>query len=98
MILQRIEIPSKPLIDCFPFPFKGDTFRYSNNATPLNPPGVLDITSEYFKEIELKRALRDSKKEQTFQSFTHSIEAQWEILLARRQGGASMINGIRVYC
>lgn len=80
MQLQKVEIPNRPLVERFPYPFKADSFRYSNNARFFTPPNVLDITPEYFKEIELKRSLLNSRKEQTFQSLTHSIEAQWEIL------------------
>ena len=78
--IRNEKIPNQPIIERFPFPFKGDSYRYSNNSAPLNPPVVLTITPEYFEEIELKRNLLENRKEQTYQSFTHSIEAQWEIL------------------
>ncbi|MFJ5624978.1 heme-dependent oxidative N-demethylase family protein [Peribacillus loiseleuriae] len=74
------KIPNRPIVDRFPFPFKGDSHDFSNNSTPLDPPFVLDITPEYIEEIKLKRKLLDSRKEQTYQSYPHSIEAQWEIL------------------
>ncbi|MBP2078446.1 heme-dependent oxidative N-demethylase family protein [Oceanobacillus polygoni] len=80
MVFQSANIMSKPLLDRFPFPFDSDSYRYSNNSRKLDPPNVLDITPEYFEEIKLKRKLLENRKEQTFQSFPHSIEAQWEIL------------------
>ncbi|WP_067727608.1 heme-dependent oxidative N-demethylase family protein [Oceanobacillus damuensis] len=80
MVTQSAKIMSKPLLERFPFPFTTDSYRYSNNSRKLDPPYVLDITPEYFEEIKLKRELLESRKEQTFQSFPHSIEAQWEIL------------------
>jgi dimethylamine monooxygenase subunit A len=73
-------IPHQSLIERFPFPFKGNSYRYSNNAAPLQSGNLLDITPEYFEEIELKRHLLETAKERTYQSFPHSIEAQWEIL------------------
>lgn len=73
-------IDTRPLIERFPFPFKADSYRYSNNAESLIPPFVIDVTPEYFHEISEKRRVLDSRKEQAFQSFPHSIDAQWELL------------------
>lgn len=73
-------ITSQPLIERFPFPFKGDSYRYSNNSVALDPPFVLTITPEYFDEIEKKRTILNKTKNQAYQSFSHSIDAQWEIL------------------
>ncbi|SDJ11645.1 heme-dependent oxidative N-demethylase family protein [Alteribacillus bidgolensis] len=78
--IQRGKIPNTPILDRFPNPFKGDSYRYSNNSKLLDPPVVLTITPEYFEEVALKRQLLESRKEQCFQSFEHSVEAQWEIL------------------
>lgn len=69
-----------PLVERVPFPFKGDQYRYSNNAAPLEPALLLDITPEYFEEIELKRHLLETAKQRTYQSLPHTIDAQWEIL------------------
>ncbi|MCQ6281198.1 DUF3445 domain-containing protein [Bacillus sp. EB600] len=78
--IQREKIPNQPILKRFPFPFKGNSYRYSNNSEPLHSKNVLEITPEYFEEIDLKRHLLDTEKERTYQSFTHSLEAQWEIL------------------
>jgi hypothetical protein len=80
MPINKDLIPNQPLKERFPFPFKGDSYRYSNNAAPLEPPYLLEITPEYFEEIELKRHLLKTVSERTFQSLPHSIDAQWEIL------------------
>ncbi|PMC37884.1 hypothetical protein CJ195_09765 [Bacillus sp. UMB0899] len=73
-------IDTRPLIERFPFPFKADSYRYSNNAESLIPSFVLDVTPEYFHEISEKRRVLDSRNEQAFQSFPHSMDAQWELL------------------
>lgn len=78
--LNHIDIDTRPLVERFPFPFKFDSYRYSNNAESLIPPFVLNITPEYFHEISEKRRVLDNNKERAFQSFPHSIDAQWEIL------------------
>lgn len=80
MSINKDLIANQPIIEGFPFPFKGNSYRYSNNAAPLQPGNLLDITPEYFEEIELKRHLLNTEKERTYQSLSHSIEAQWEIL------------------
>jgi dimethylamine monooxygenase subunit A len=80
MFINNEKIPNIPLIDRFPFPFKGDSYRYSNNSEALDPPFLLVITPEYFEEIKLKRQILHNKKKQAYQSFAHSLEAQWEIL------------------
>lgn len=72
-------IKNQPLIERFPFPFKGDSYRYSNNSEALDPPFLLQITPEYFEEIKQKKQLLNNKKEQAYQAFDHSMEAQWEI-------------------
>lgn len=64
----------------FPFPFQDDTYRYSNNSRPLDPPYCLDMTQEYEGEIRLKRELLEKYPDRCFQSFPHTLEAQWEVL------------------
>ncbi|MCH6269252.1 heme-dependent oxidative N-demethylase family protein [Neobacillus citreus] len=73
-------IPDQPLVERVPFPFKGNSYRYSNNAASLESGRLLDITPEYFEEIELKRHLLETVPDRTYQSLEHSMEAQWEIL------------------
>ena len=80
MSINKELIPDQPLIERLPFPFNGNSYRYSNNSRPLESGNLLDITPEYFEEIELKRHLLDTAKERTYRSLPHSIEAQWEIL------------------
>ena len=64
----------------FPYPFKGDTYRYSNNSTLLTPPSTIDITESYLQEIQLKRSLLSEHHSRCFQSFPHTNKAQWEAL------------------
>jgi dimethylamine monooxygenase subunit A len=78
--LNQEKIPNQPLLDRFPFPFKTDSYRYSNNSETLDPPFLLDITPEYVHEIEEKRRILNTKNEQSYQSFLHTLDAQWEIL------------------
>ncbi|PGT76584.1 DUF3445 domain-containing protein [Bacillus sp. AFS040349] len=77
---SKKKINHTSLIDRFPFPFKTDSYRYSNNSQPLDPPFLLEITPEYQEEIQCKREILQKKQEQAYQSFSHSIDAQWEIL------------------
>ncbi len=64
----------------FPFPFKEDTYRYSNNSVLLDPPYAVDLTSEYEEEITLKRKLLLDHPTRCFQALPHTNEAQWEIV------------------
>ncbi|WP_088090837.1 hypothetical protein [Bacillus sp. OV166] len=48
--LTQVKIPDQPLIDRFPFPFKTDSYRYSNNPDALELPFLIDITPEYVGE------------------------------------------------
>ncbi|MED4600860.1 DUF3445 domain-containing protein [Paenibacillus validus] len=68
------------LLERFPFPFQGDSYRYSNNSWALVPPICTDITLEYVEEVLEKRRLLERYPERTFQSFAHTLNAQWEIL------------------
>lgn len=82
MSMDKINIPSKPLVDRYPFPFifDGDNYVYKNNARELESKRAIDITPEYFEEMKLKRKLLEEKKERTFGSLEHSMEGQWEVL------------------
>ncbi|MCG1021227.1 DUF3445 domain-containing protein [Sutcliffiella horikoshii] len=64
----------------FPYPFKGDTYRYSNNSTLLTPPRSIEIAGAYQKEIKLKRSLLTEYHTRCFQSFPTTNKAQWEAL------------------
>jgi dimethylamine monooxygenase subunit A len=67
-------------LDHFPYPFKGNVYRYSNNSIPLDVPKSVDITSNYEEEIKLKRQLLRDHPKRCFQSLPHTLQAQWEIL------------------
>jgi len=64
----------------FPFPLKEDYYRYSNNSVLLDPPVAIEITPEYQEEIELKRRLLAENHSQFYQSLSHTLEAQWEVV------------------
>jgi hypothetical protein len=74
------KIQDVPLLDRFPFPFTGDSYRYSNNSRALIPPVCIDITPEYEEEVIEKRRLLELYPERTYQSLPHTLAAQWEIL------------------
>lgn len=63
----------------FPYPFKSDTYRYSNNSVLLDPPISIEVTPEYVDEIKLKRLLLQNHPNRCFQSLPHTLPAQWEI-------------------
>ncbi|CAG9609968.1 heme-dependent oxidative N-demethylase family protein [Pseudoneobacillus rhizosphaerae] len=67
-------------LEQFPYPFKGNMYRYSNNSIPLDVPKSVDITSNYEEEIKLKRQLLRDHPKRCFQSLSHTLKAQWEIL------------------
>jgi hypothetical protein len=67
-------------LDQFPYPFKGDVYRYSNNSVPLEAGGSVQVTSHYEKEMSLKRSLLDDHAERCYQSLPHTLRAQWEAL------------------
>jgi dimethylamine monooxygenase subunit A len=67
-------------LDQFPYPFKGNMYRYSNNSIPLDVPISVEITTNYIKEIKLKRQLLNDHPERCFQSLPFTLKAQWEIL------------------
>ncbi|HET7628089.1 MAG TPA: DUF3445 domain-containing protein [Bacillales bacterium] len=66
------------VLESFPFPFEEDTFRYSNNSVPLEPPVCIEITPEYRKEIALKRRLLDTHFDRCYRSLPHTLDAQRE--------------------
>lgn len=64
-----------------PYPFgKHDTYRYSNNSAPLDPPNLINLTSHYLDEINLKRELLTTYPSRCYQSFPYTLEAQWEMV------------------
>ncbi|WP_235863974.1 heme-dependent oxidative N-demethylase family protein [Sutcliffiella halmapala] len=64
----------------FPYPFKEDIYRYSNNSTLLGQPNCIELTSNYRKEIHLKRNLLIKHPERCYQSLPHTIPSQWEAM------------------
>ncbi|WGG46871.1 DUF3445 domain-containing protein [Rossellomorea sp. DA94] len=66
-------------VDSFPYPFKGDVYRYSNNSVPLEEAGCVEVTTSYSSEVRLKRNLLTEHPERCFQSRSHTLKAQWEI-------------------
>lgn len=73
-------IPAQPIMEYFPFPFKGNSFRYSNDSVKLENPIILHITPDYYEEIKKKRDILARRHAQAYQSLPHSLVGQWEIL------------------
>lgn len=67
-------------LESFPYPFKEEVYRYSNNSTPLDLSNSVDITPHYKEEIKLKRQLLQHHPERCYQSLPHTLNGQWEIL------------------
>lgn len=67
-------------LESFPYPFKEDVYRYSNNSTPLELSNCIDITPHYIEEIKLKRQLLQEYPERCYQSLPHTMNGQWDIL------------------
>lgn len=68
-------------VSSFPYPFgDSDVYRYSNNATQLNPPNSIELTDDYLKEINLKRELLSQHSERCYHSLPHTLNAQWEVV------------------
>ncbi|MFC7373492.1 DUF3445 domain-containing protein [Fictibacillus iocasae] len=65
-------------LERFPYPFKEDVYRYSNNSVQMNKPVSVEITDNYHEEMALKRKLLRQYPSRCFQSLPHSVEAQWE--------------------
>ena len=64
----------------FPYPFKEDVYRYSNNSVPLNGMNCLDVTSKYQEEIMLKRELLSHYPSRCYHSQPYTMDGQWEVL------------------
>ncbi|MFC5587917.1 DUF3445 domain-containing protein [Sporosarcina soli] len=69
-------------LDQFTFPWKKDTYRYSNDLVELEKEKVnfVKITPEYKAQIKSKREKLKAQEKVRFLSFPHTIEMQWEIL------------------
>ncbi|WP_163100807.1 heme-dependent oxidative N-demethylase family protein [Peribacillus alkalitolerans] len=67
-------------LQLFPYPFKEDVYRYSNNSILLDEPKSIDITPTYVEEIKIKRDLLKQYPERCYQSQSHTIKGQWEIV------------------
>ncbi|MGG3468645.1 DUF3445 domain-containing protein [Neobacillus pocheonensis] len=67
-------------LETFPYPFKGEVYRYSNNSIPMDYPMSIEITPGYITEINLKRGLLKKHPERCYQSLPHTLQGQWEIL------------------
>lgn len=64
----------------FPYPFKGDHYRYSNNSVPLETESCVEISPNYRDDMHLKRHLLSHHPERCYKSLAHTIDAQWEVL------------------
>ncbi|RLQ93824.1 heme-dependent oxidative N-demethylase family protein [Falsibacillus albus] len=62
----------------FPYPFKDDVYRYSNNSTLMERPICVEVTRKYKEEVLLKRELLQEHPERCFQALNHTNEVQWE--------------------
>lgn len=67
-------------LECFPYPFKEEIYRYSNNSILLDPPVSIEITPKYVNEIKLKRSLLLNSPGNCYQALPSSFEGQWEIV------------------
>ncbi|MFB7142308.1 DUF3445 domain-containing protein [Gottfriedia sp. NPDC056225] len=68
------------ILNHFPYPFKEDSYRYSNNSILLKPQSSIEITPNYENEINLKRRLLKKVPIHCYQALPTSIEGQWEIV------------------
>ncbi|WP_409304245.1 heme-dependent oxidative N-demethylase family protein [Peribacillus sp. SCS-155] len=68
------------LLTDFPYPFKEDVYRYSNNSIPLETSNSIEITQGYKADIQLKRRLLTHSRERCYQSLPHTLAGQWEIV------------------
>ncbi|MBO8170901.1 MAG: DUF3445 domain-containing protein [Bacillaceae bacterium] len=64
----------------FPFPFEENEYRYKNNSVLLDPPRSITVDDRYEEELDLKRRLLVNHHDRCYQSLSHSLEAQWEVL------------------
>ncbi|MGG0177929.1 heme-dependent oxidative N-demethylase family protein [Gottfriedia acidiceleris] len=67
-------------LESFPYPFKEEIYRYSNNSILLDPPVSIEITNKYENEIKLKRSLLLNSPSHCYQALPTSFEGQWEIV------------------
>ncbi|MFF3022386.1 DUF3445 domain-containing protein [Gottfriedia sp. NPDC057948] len=67
-------------LESFPYPFKEEIYRYSNNSILLDPPVSIEITPKYENEIKLKRSLLYNSPSHCYQAIPSSFEGQWEIV------------------
>ncbi|PGS50630.1 DUF3445 domain-containing protein [Bacillus sp. AFS041924] len=67
-------------LESFPYPFKDDTYRYSNNSILLDPPISIEVTNHYKNEINLKRRLLQNSPSHCYQALPTSVQGQWEIV------------------
>ena len=67
-------------LESFPYPFKDEIYRYSNNSILLDPPVSIEITPKYENEIKLKRSLLHKSPSHCYQALPTSFEGQWEIV------------------
>ncbi|WP_096155553.1 MULTISPECIES: heme-dependent oxidative N-demethylase family protein [Bacillus] len=67
-------------LDKFPYPFKEDVYRYSNNSIILEQETSVEITLNYENEINLKRNLLINNYSRCYQSSSHTKKVQWEVV------------------
>ncbi|WP_377890943.1 DUF3445 domain-containing protein [Alkalihalobacillus sp. R86527] len=65
----------------FPFPFRNDSYAYSNHSARLDPPRTVTVSSRYTEEVTLKRKLLQNNHDRCYRSLPLSLEAQWEVLM-----------------
>lgn len=70
----------KDSIESFPYPFKDNTYRYSNNSIPLKVHKSIEITPNYIDEMKQKHHLLQHHPNRCYQSLPHTKRAQWEIV------------------
>ena len=64
----------------FPFPLEEDSYFFSNNLKPLQPPCCIQLTTEYFHEVAEKRRLLAAHPERCFHTLPGTLVAQWEVV------------------
>jgi dimethylamine monooxygenase subunit A len=67
-------------LESFPYPFKGSTYRYTNNSVPMKKEMCIEVTPDYVEEMNLKRDLLAHHPERCYQSLPHTLTGQWEIV------------------
>ena len=79
MFTQSLDFKTTDL-DTFPFPFTSGNYRYSNDLKKLSNVNCIEVTPEYKLQVETKRRLLQEQPHIRFQSFSHTMEMQWEVL------------------